>query len=63
MDFIMKGSSDRRGADAPPAEFQSFQTFKSLKPPPSSSPASRGRKEVEVERSAAVERIERLERV
>ena len=30
MDFIMKGSSDRRGADAPPAEFQSFQTFQQV---------------------------------
>ncbi len=30
----MKDSSDRRGADAPPAEFQSFQTFKSFEDRP-----------------------------
>jgi hypothetical protein len=32
--------------------FNSFKQFKSFKPPPSSSPASRGRKEVRVHVSA-----------
>jgi hypothetical protein len=41
--------------------FKSFKKFKSFKLSPASSPASRGRTEVGVERSAAVERLERFE--
>jgi len=37
---------------------KSFKSLKSLKPPPSSSPAARERKEVGVEQSEAVERLE-----
>jgi len=40
---------------------KSFKKFKSFKPSPVSSPAARGRTEVGVERSAAVERLERFE--
>jgi hypothetical protein len=38
--------------------FKSFKKFKSFKPSRASSPVSRGRTEVGVERSAAVERLE-----
>src|SRR5262245_8122987 len=38
--------------------FKKFKSFKSINPPPSSSSARRGRKEVAVERSVAVERFE-----
>jgi hypothetical protein len=42
--------------------FQTFKQFKPFKPPPFSSPASRGRMgEGEIEPSVAVERLERLE--